>query len=268
MNWSAFEHAFLSAWAQAFSSIQFILCFISLILCGLITVFCQTLAWGAGPWMKHGFLFLPLFLSFTILLILGVFLVKLYVSQDRGQASHLKKNVADSMKVARDTPYLSLLPLFIFLLLWTSLGFFFLLKEIPLIGPFFNLIFAAGPFLLIVAALILCISSLGLLFFAAPLLAHQSVKRFAWISLIVKWMKKKPLQSTLLFLVGMLPIVVVGGILSFALSMTHQHFSLTGSQVSSVLEWFFTMIPYCALLTPAILFFFHFSAESYVLLRR
>jgi hypothetical protein len=50
---------------------------------------------------------------------------------------------------------------------------------------------------------------------------------------------------------------------------------LTGSlcldcqnSLQTVLKWFFIMLPFTAFLTPAVIFFFNFAAESHVLMQK
>jgi hypothetical protein len=129
-------------------------------------------------------------------------------------------------------------------------------------------VLAFGPFLLIVCLLVLCLANIGLLFFVVPAVAHQSVKRLElWVQLR-KTLQTRPFQSALLFFLGILPVLLMGALLSLAATMTNLSFAIDQATAAQALEWFFVMIPFCALLTPPTLFFFHFAAESYTLLRR
>ena len=245
-----------------------ILCFISLCLCGVLTVFCRALAADASSWVKLSLVFLPILLSSGFLLSSGVLLVRIYVREVRGQSVSLKKLFAGSLDVAIGTSYLSFPPVFVYLCLWIVLGLFFLLKEIPLIGPFFNIVLAFGPFLLIFCSLLLCILSVGLLFFVVPAVAHQSVKRLdLWVD-VWKTIQARPFQSVLLFFLGVVPVFLMGGMLTLTATLTNLSFAIKEPSAALALEWFFIMLPFCALLTLPVIFFFHFAAESYNLLRR
>jgi hypothetical protein len=190
----------------------------------------------------------------------------MYGQQAKGLARGMERLFAGSMDIAINTSYLSFPPLLAYLCVWIFLGLFFLLKEIPLIGPFFNVIFAFGPFLLIVCSLLLCLLNFCLLFFLAPAAAKLSVRDFRGIEFIQRiWksVRSKPFLSLALFMLGILPGLFMGAVLSVAAMLTNVSFALEGSSFALALEWFFVMLPFCALLSPAVVFFFQFAAESH-----
>ncbi len=268
MSWNDLEKSFLNAWSLAFARRKLILCFFSLALCGILMVFCRALAKDAGSWMNLSLIFLPILLSSGFLLTLGVLLVRMYVREIKGLTLDLKKLFTGSLEIAISTSYLSFPPVIIYLVIWVLLGLFFLLKEIPMIGPFFNIVLAFGPFLLIFCCLLLCLLTVGLLFFVVPAVAHHSIKRLELWLQIWKTLQQRPFQSAILFLMGILPSLFMAGMLSTAAAMTNLSFAMDQPSAALALEWFFVMLPFCALLAPPVIFFFHFAAESYQLLRR
>jgi hypothetical protein len=231
-------------------------------------VFCRALAKDAGAWMNLSLIFLPILLSSGFLLTLGVLLTRMYVREVKGLTLNLKRLFSGTMDIAIGTSYLSMPPIFLYLCLWIVLGLFFLLKELPLIGPFFNIVLAFGPFLLIFCSLLLCVLSIALLFFVAPAVAHHSIKRLELWLQIWKTVRERPFQSAILFFLGIIPTLLMAGLLSLAATMTNLSFALSAPSPALALEWFFMMLPFCALLTPPVIFFFHFAAESYNLLRQ
>ena len=266
MNWNDLERAFLNACEGLFSRKKTLVSFASLSLSGLFFVFCKGLSLGANPWLKQSLFFLPLFLSTVFFLISGVLLIR-----QKGKEMALGNLATSSVDVAISTSYLSFPPILAYLCLWSLLGVFFLLKEIPFIGPFFNIIFAFGPFLLIVCSLLLCLLNFALLFFVAPIIAKVSFKEFQAIDFAGRlWamLKAKPFVSGVLLLIGLLPALIIGSILTLAAVLTNTSFALTGPSFAIALEWFFVMIPFAALLSPAIVFFFQFAAESHQILRK
>lgn len=264
MTWNDLEKAFRQAWMPVFSKRKLLLSFISLSLCGLLMVFCRALARDASSWMNLSLLFLPILLSSGFLLTQGVLIIRMYTHEVRGLGLSMRRLFAGSLDVAIGTSYLSFPPVFAYLGLWILLGLFFLLKEIPLIGPFFNVVFAFGPFLLIFSSLILCLVTFGLLFFIAPAVASHSIKRFDLR--VLQAVQKRPFQAALLFFMGLLPALFMAGISTVAAVLTNASFAPASSAIA--LEWFFVMLPFCALMTPPVIFFFHFASESYELLRR
>ncbi len=268
MIWADLEKSFVSAWALSFSRIKLSLCFVSLSLCGLLLVFCRALAFGAGSWVNLSLVFLPILLSLGFLLSTGVLLARMYVRDVRGLTVNLKKLFGGSIEIALGTSYLSFPPVFAYLCLWFVLGLFILLKEIPFVGPFFSIVLAFGPFLLIFTSLLICLLCVGLLFFVVPAVAHQSIKRMElWLE-VWKTLKLRPFQSVFLFVIGALPVLAMGGLLTLAAMISTYSFSGNEPSIVLALEGFFVMLPFCALLTPPVIFFFHFASESYQLLRR
>jgi hypothetical protein len=268
MIWNDLEKSFINAWALSFSKDRLIFCSISLILCGVLFVFCRALSSGSGSWIHVSLAFMPILLSMGLLLSSGVILVRMYIREMGGLTLNLKKILAGVLEIAIGSSYLSFPPVFAFLCLWIVLGFFLLLKEIPLIGPFFSVILAFGPFLLIFCSLLLCVLGVAVLFFVVPAVAHRSLKRLELWADVWRMLKKRPFQAAFLFALGLIPACLMAVLLTLAASIANYSFASNGPSAFLALEWFFMMIPFCALLTPPIIFFFNFAAESYLLLRR
>jgi len=197
-----------------------------------------------------------------------VFLIRLYARERKGLIAKAGSFLAGSAEIAMETSYLSVAPVLAYIFLWIVLGLFFLLKEIPLIGPFFNVVLAFGPFLLIVCSLLLCLLSISLLFFAAPTAALRAAKRIQLAQQIWHIVRERPTAAMALFLVGLTPGLAMGGLLTLAAVITNTTFSLREPSILLALEWFFVLFPFSALLSPAIVFFFNFAAESHYLLTR
>ncbi len=266
MNWIDLERSFVKAWEGVFSRKKIFTAFAALSLSGLFFIFCKAVAIDASSWMRLSLFFLPVLLSTVFLLIFGILLIRMQTQETKGFTLGLGRLFAGSMDIAIGTSYLSFPPILAYLCLWIFLGLFFLLKEIPFIGPFFNIIFAFGPFLLIVCSLLLCILNFCLLFFLAPAAAKLSIRDFRGIELsrrIWRSIKSKPFLSLALFIIGALPGLLIGAILSLAAVLTNISFALEGPAFALALEWFFVMLPFSALLSPAIVFFFQFAAETH-----
>lgn len=268
MNWIDLEKCFNRAIAQSFSRRKWILSFCSLVLCGILVVFCKTLAITANDWVAMSLAFLPILLSSGVLLSLGVLLVRMHAHEAKGLSLPFKRLIAGSADVILGTLYLSLPPVLIYLLLWFVLGFFYLLQGIPGIGPLFSIVFAFAPFLLILGSLVLCLVNIGLLFFVAPAIAIQSLKRLRIPHNVAMLLKGRIFTGLTLLFVALVPIVLIAGLLYLAAAVTNVRFLIGQHSLSVAFEWFFIMVPFAALLSPAIVFFFNFAAESYWLLQR
>jgi hypothetical protein len=268
MTWIDLERCFNRAVGYSFSRKKLLLTFPALVLCGILIVFCRAVAFDACDWVAMSLAFLPILLSSGILLSLGVLLVRIHLHEVKQIALPIKRLVNGSMDIILGTLYLSLPPILIYLMLWIVLGFFYLLCGLPGIGDFFSVVLAFAPFLLILSSLLLCMFNLGLLFFVAPAVAIQSVKRLGAAQRVALLLKGQLFTGLMLFLIAMIPMAVVVGLLCLAAILTNVSFLIGQQSLSIALEWFFIMVPFCALLSPAVVFFFNFSAECHWLLQR
>lgn len=268
MIWSDIELAFSRAFYYSLSKKQLLITFPSLLLCGILTVFCRALSCSATPWIKLCLGFLPIFLSSSVLLALGCVLSRIYYHQLKHISVNLRRLISSSMDLIIGISYLSVPSLLMYLVLWMVLGVFFLFKEIPGIGEFFSVVFSFGPFLLIFGSLSLCFLNLALLFFVAPAATTLSMRKGALARRVVDSVKTKILSSFILFLIGSIPLLIVTSLLLVSGFLTNTSFFSSENFLSISMEWFFVMIPFAALLTPAVIFFFHFSAETYLMLQR
>ncbi len=263
MNWVDIEKSFARAIAFSFSKKKMLLTFPVLVLCGILAVFCRAVAYGASDWIAMSFAFLPILLSSGVLLALGVLLIRIHIHEVKQLHLGFRRLIAGSVDLILGTSYLAIPPILAYLLLWMILGIFFLLREIPGIGDFFSVVFAFGPFLLIFGSLLLCLFNLGLLFFVAPAAAFQPFKRTSLAKRVIAFFQGRILSSIALFLLALVPILLVVGLLTLSALLTD---SGAEKPLSIALSWFFIMIPFAAILTPAVIFFFNFAAESYQLL--
>ena len=267
MNWSDLEKAFNRAIFLSASKKKLGLAFPTLVLCGILSIFCRAVSFESGEWISLSFAFLPILLSSGLLLALGVLLVRVHHHEAKQIALDFKKLIEGSMDLIIGISYLSLLPIVAYFFLWTLLGIFFLMQEIPLFGEAFSVIFAFGPFLLIFGSLLLCLFNLGLLFFVAPAAALQPLKKIPLAKRVWNVLNRKLFTALILFLIAFIPIALVGGLLCLAAILTNVSFLVAERSLSVALEWFFIMLPFCAILSPAVVFFFNFAAESYQLLQ-
>lgn len=264
MRWIDIEMAFSRAVSLSFSRKKIFLTFPILVFCGIVVVFARAIAYGSGEWVGMSLTFLSFLFSAGILLALGVLLIRLYTHEIKGLHLPFRRLITGSIDLIMGTSYLSIPPILAYLFLWIALGIFYLLGEIPIFGPFFRIVFSFGPFLLIFASLLLCLSTLLLLFFIAPAAAFQSVKKISMAQRILAPLKGRILTGIFLFLLAFFPLGLLCGLLTMAAYFTNVE---AVSTLSVAMEWFFLMLPFSALLTPAAIFFFHFAAESYHLLK-
>src|SRR5690348_522423 len=149
MNWIDLEKSFHRAFVLAASKKKLVATFPALAVCGLLFVFCQTIALHATEWIAMSLKFVPIFLSSGVLLCAGVLVIRLHHHEAKHLVIDFKEIFYSSLDLMIGLSYVMLFPLFAYLLLWIVLGLFFLLKEIPGIGPLFSVMFSFAPFLLI-----------------------------------------------------------------------------------------------------------------------
>lgn len=244
---------------------KLLLVFLVSLACGLLVIFFKGVAAGASTWMKNSLFFLPFFLCAGVLLSTGILLIRVYHDEIKGKPVSYREVMAKSWEIVIGASYFSIPFILCYLLFWVLMGVFLLFEQVPLVGPFFSVILAFGPFLLNLGCIILCIFNVALLFYAAPVLALRGLSS-AWVSksLVIKF-KSNVFGSLLLATIAVLPIAALIGILTTAELLSDPLLVVASKPLFSTMRWVFIMIPFAAVLTPAIIFFFNFSAEAHVL---
>lgn len=252
-------HMFNSSLAKAFSIKKFLCLFGTLILSGLVYLFFQGLAAYAPAWLAFPLKYVPLFLVIGILLAAGTILIRLYTAEKEGESLPLMQTILGSWEPLLKATYLAFPLLLAFIVFWVLIGLFLLLKSIPYLGPLLAVVLAFAPFLLNLGTLLLFFVALLGFFFVTPSLATSGrVNRKALLSRI-----KSDIFSNLLLLgVAYLPVYIVWRFVGNAASMTVQLFALEGGPLEMLLQSVFMMLPYVAVLTPAVTFFFNFASEA------
>jgi hypothetical protein len=262
MNLSELEKSFNRALLLSFSKKKFLLAFPILGICGLIVVLCRTVTFNASGWIVMSLIFLSIFLSSSILLSLGILLIRVYYHEVRNLKASYLDIIKKSWDLILETSYLSIPILFAYLFLWIIFGVFILFKEIPYVGQTIGIILTFAPFLIILISIILCLFYLSMLFFVSPAIALKSEGKLNLLEILEKI--PKHLLSNLIFLgFGLFPLILVVGILTLAAILTGISYFASSQRLSIAFQWFFVMIPFCAFVTPFVIFFFNFAAESY-----
>lgn len=268
MDFQSISASFNRALALTFSKSKWLVVFMALALSGLVVVFFRGLALHAGQWMQLSLTFLPIFISTGILLALGIWLIRAYHDEVKKKSTSYRDTLSRSWEEMMGASYFAIPIILCYILLWILLGVFVLLEELPVIGKLFGVILAFAPFVINLGTLLLCLASLFLLFFVAPIIALKGLDRGVVIQTLVNRMEKNPFANGLLLLIGLLPLALVVALLTMAACMTGS-MTVDDSDVSQVvLKWFVVMLPFTAFLSPAVIFFFQFAAESHVLMHK
>lgn len=268
MNLSDLQHLFNRALQYTFSAKKLTFVAGILALCGVLVVFCRALAIQAGDWIVLSLTFLPIFLCGGILLASGVVLVRVYHDEVKKRAVSYNQTISKSWQVAISASYFFVPIILVYLLMWMALGIFYLLRQIPSAGQFFGVILAFGPFLINLGSLVLSVLTLALLFFVTPTIALCGTDPVNVSHLIIRRIKGDVFTNCLLIFVALLPLIIVVALLSLAAFLTGSTYVEADDSLHIVLQWFFIMLPFTALLSPAVVFFFNFATEAHVLLKR
>lgn len=242
--------------------------FCSLGVCGLFTIFCRALSVGANNWLGMSLAFFPTVVCFGILLATGVFLNRVYHSEERGLTFQIKEIFQDTFPLLIQVSYLSLPLVVTCLVSWIVMGVFYLIKEIPTIGEGMGVLLSVGPFLLVLSNLLIGISCFVALFFLTPHLATKKGIHVKMLEEFFRTLKQSAFLACLLFLIASIPLGACFALLTIAAKMTGFHYIAASAVIGVAFQWFFIMIPFAAILTPFLLFFFAFSRHSYFLLNR
>lgn len=268
MNLTDIQYAFNRALTMSLSKTKLSLTFVVLALCGLLVVFFHGLTIGAGGWTMMSLTFLPLFLCAGVILSMGILLIRIYHDEIKNKVVSYRDVLQKSWELVIGASYISIPIILSYLVLWIVLGIFVLLQKTPGIGEMIGAILSFAPFLLNLATLILCILNVGILFFVAPVVAFKGLNRILITQILVKRITRDPFSNIVLLLLSVLPLLFLGGVLSLAAFMTGTICYGCENPLHNVLQWFFIMIPFTALLSPAVVFFFNFAAEAHVLLHK
>ncbi len=239
-----------------------------LFFCGLLLVFFHSLALGAGNWMKKSLTFLPVFLCAGVLLAAGILLIRIYHDEIKEKPISYKTVLGKSWEIMAGASYFSVPIILVYLLLWMILGVFLLFEQLPGIGPVFGVLLAFGPFLINLAAILLCIANVAMLFFGAPAFALKGFSGSDVFRNILVKFKKDIFSGVVLGLISVIPFVAGFIILMMAVFMSGPECVPNKTQLFFTVRRFILMIPFVALLSPTVIFFFNFAAESHVLLMK
>lgn len=268
MDFNSIASIFNRALSLTFSKRKLFLVFIILALSGLLVIFFRGLALHAGEWVRLSLTFLPIFLCGGILLSMGVFLIRVYHNEIKQHQLSYKEIIVESWMVVIGSSYFAIPIILAYLLLWMLLGVFVLLKEVPSMGEFFSIVLAFAPFLINLGTLVLCLISLFMLFFVAPVIALKGMEKEVVFQGLIRRLEKDPFANCLLVITALLPLAAVLILLMMAAALTGKICLDCQTPLQTILKWFFIMFPFTAFLTPAVIFFFNFAAESHVLMQK
>lgn len=269
MTLSDIQQLFNRALALSFEKTKLLLASAILALCGVLVVFFQTLAIDASRWVGMSLVFIPLFLCAGVLLSAGILFIRIYHDEIKQRKVHYSDTLDRSWGDITLAFYSAVPVVLCYLIVWMALGVFVLLKETPGIGDFFGAILVFAPFLLNLSAILLALASLLLLYFFAPLIAFKGFDRTQLIPLFVKRVRFDVFYNLLFGVIALLPLLFCLSILVVALYLTGSLYAQPPEKaLYHAIQSFFLMLPFVVLLSPAVIFFFNFSAEAHVYMQK
>lgn len=268
MTFEEIQSIFNRALFNTFHRAKLLLTFVVLAMCGVLVVFFKGVSVQAGQWLAQSLTFLPIFLCAGVLFSLGILLIRIYHDEVKGKKVSFLRTLLRSWEVVIGSSYVSVPIILCYLLVWMLLGVFTLLSDIPSVGPFFHAILAFAPFLLNLSCLVLILINFALLFYVAPILALKGFNRLHISRTLMKRFRHDVFANVFLLLIALTPLITLLAVLSLAAWMTGSLCVGCSSVTETVLLWFFIMIPFTAILAPAVVFFFNFAAESHVLMMK
>lgn len=268
MTWHDLEKMFNRALSRSLTKEKVALVFPILALCGLLASISRTLSHGASEWIQMSLGFLPVFLCGALLLAVGIILTRIYHHEVKGRPIQYLRTIKQSSSLFVGIFYLTVPIVFAYLVLWMFLGLFYLLREIPAAGEFIGSVLSFGPFLLVLGSILLGLLTVLTLFYLTPAAALKSELRPQLFERVFAELGQNLFLAVSMPLIALFPTLIIGGLLSLSAIVTQIMYVESGHGLSIALKWLFMMVPFSAILTPAIIFFFNFSAETYVLMRK
>lgn len=259
---------FNRALSLTFSRKKLLFTFVILALCGLLVVFFRGLGLHAGSWVALNLTFMSIFLSAALLLSSGIILIRIYHDEVKKRDWSYREVLSHSWELLLGSSYFSLPIILLYLVLWMVLGVFVLLSEIPGVGALFAVVLSFAPFLLNFCSLLLCLLSLSMLFFVAPVIALNGFHRSRISMILVQRVRGDVFSNILLAFIALLPLLFSIALLLISAYLTGSMLPVEEHPMHQILYWFFLMIPFTAILSPAVVFFFNFAAESHVLMQK
>lgn len=241
---------------------------LGIVLCGLMVVFSQSLGLLSGAWVAFSLNFLPLFLSGGLLMGLGVMLIRSYHDEIKETDVGFGKLFMRSWHAALSSAYVFMPIVLLFLSVWAMLGLFYLVREVPMLGEFFASLLSTGPFLLHLAALLLCVFSIYILFVVTPNFALKPFQEATVMTEESKIYLAHFFVRVALLLVGLMPLLLSALLLTIAANMTTHGYVTSSNHLQMVVQWLMIMLPYAVLLSPSVVFFFNMAAETHVVVHK
>ncbi len=238
--------------------------FFTLCFCGFSAVFSRVLARNSSKWIVFILTFLPVFTTVFLLFALGIFLIKAHdLRKETGTEPTLGKVFLLSWKNMVSVVYCAMPVFLIYFILWMISGVFFLVRGIPKLGEFLSIILSFAPFMIILGFCLFVFVNLVLLFFIPPLLSKKKRSEKPLWRILCDRFLERPFIHVFFVTIATTPLFVALFLLIASAYLTKINYFSSTNVLFIGLQWFFLMLPFNILLTPFVIFFFHFSSETF-----
>lgn len=264
MNWIDLQRLFDRAFYLTLNLKKLVFTCCVLALAGLLVVFFRGMAVEAGSWATQSLTFMAIFLCAAIVMAGGIVLIRVYHDEVKRKVVSYRQILMRSWHLQIGAAYFTIPVILAYLVLWTLLGFFSLLNSLPGIGGLFAVVLAAAPFLINLGAVLLCALTICILFYVTPIVALRGMNHLRVSRMLLERVKGDILGNLAMLALASAPFSLIFGLLSMAGSLTGSAGFTSHDPLQNVLQWFFIMLPYVALISPGVVFFFNFAAEAHV----
>ncbi len=264
MSWDDFQRATNRAFKLTLDWKKLTLTFIFLLLGGWVMVVCRGLAINANGWATLCLSVLPIYVTAALAMAGGIVLVRIYHDQVKQKPVEYRQVIFSSWHLMVTAASIVMGILLVFFGIWIALGLFHALQAIPVLGSFFSVILAFGPFLLNIAAILLLIGTGAALFYFTPILALRGVNRGKLTQTARQRLNGDYFSNVIELVWGILPFLVSLAIVVFASCLNWRTGFTSANPYQAVMQLFFIMVPLMALLAPSVVFFFNFATEAQV----
>ncbi len=223
--------------------------FFVLIVSGLVFLSFQFFIVHSPNWLKLPLIVIPFFITCFLLMLCG---------SDLCQPAKEKRFFFD-LKNWLPASY------FYFPLVLTAIvsailfALLMLVKAIPIFGTFAGILLAFVPFLLNFVLLLLVVAAVCMLFFFTPLIEKN---KDLDLKTLLKRFRRDIFTHLLHFIFALLPLAIIYVLCVKALKWTVLGYGAGDGLNVLMLQGLFILIPFAALLSFPLLFFFNFSRES------
>ena len=268
MDFDSLEKSCDRALQHTWCKMKVFVCACVLALCGFLVIFSMGLSLSANAWIAQSLFFLPLFVCAAVLAALGIVLIRAYHHQIKHRLVNYRTLAMESWEVALSASYCFIPLIAAYMALWIVLGVFFLLREMPLLGEFFGVVFAFGPFILHFTSFVLLALAGYILFTLAPLFALRPFPKKFVLSYLLSALKESIFQRVVLISVACIPVGLIGALLWLSAHMTSLAYLTQEKHTHMILQWLFILPPLALILAFPVIFFFNMAAEAHIAIQK